>query len=165
MSLLDSGEDPKLATRRPMLIFIVVTLAVGALGTVFTEPNIRGWYAGLLHPSFAPPNWVFAPVWTTLYVLMAVAAWRAWRVSGLKSPALIAYAIQLVLNLGWSAVFFGLHQIGLALIEIALLGLAILVTTILFAKADRLAAILMLPYLAWTGFAAVLNYGFFTLNP
>ena len=91
-------------------------------------------------PSFAPPNWLFAPVWTALYILMAVAAWRVWRVTSLKSPAMISYAVQLALNLGWSVLFFGLHRIGLALGEIGILELAILATTILFWRADRTAA-------------------------
>ena len=93
--------------------FILVTLAVGAAASVFTEPTIPTWYAGLVHPAFAPPDWVFAPVWTALYVLMAVAAWRVWRVTGLeKSTEMVAYAVQLALNFGWSAIFFGLHRIG-----------------------------------------------------
>ena len=166
MSFLDfPDDDPKRRARRPMLLFILVALAVGALGSVFTEPNIATWYAGLVHPAFAPPNWVFAPVWTTLYVLMAVAAWRVWRVTGLKSPAMISYAVQLALNLGWSVLFFGLHQIGLALIEIVILWLAILATIILFWRRDRLAGLLFLPYLAWTGFASVLTHAFWLLNP
>ena len=165
MSFLDSADDdPRRIKRRPLLLFVLVTLAVGALGTIATEPAIPTWYAGLVHPSFAPPNWVFAPVWTTLYVLMAVGAWRVWRVTGLNSPAITAYWVQLALNLLWSVVFFGLHQIGGALAEIAVLALAILVTAVLFGRADRLAGLMLLPYLAWTLFAAALNYGFWTLN-
>ena len=165
MSFLDSTEDPKRAERRPLLFFILVTLTVGAAGSVFTEPNIATWYAGLVHPSFAPPNWLFAPVWTTLYVVMAVAAWRAWRVAGTKSPEMGLYAVQLIFNLAWSAVFFAGHQIGLALIEISVLLALILATTILFWRRDLLAGLLFLPYLAWTVFAAFLNYAFWALNP
>ena len=157
-------DDPGRAKRRPLLLSILVTLAVGALGSVATEPNIRGWYASLHHPNFAPPNWVFAPVWTALYVMMAVAAWRVWRVTRLKSSAIISYELQLILNLGWSILFFGLHQIGFGLIEIGVLWLAILATTILFIRVDRLAGLMLLPYLAWTGFAAALNYSFWVLN-
>ena len=87
MSFLDSTEDPKRAARRPLLFFLLLTLAVGAIASLFTEPNISTWYAGLARPSFAPPNWVFAPVWTTLYVLMALAAWRVWRQLRPASPA------------------------------------------------------------------------------
>ena len=165
MSFLDfPDDDPKRTARRPLLLFLLATLVVGALGSIVTEPAIPIWYAGLVHPSFAPPTYVFAPVWTTLYVLMAAAAWRTWRVTGLKSPALIAYAVQLGLNLLWSVVFFGLHQIGAALAEILVLILAILVTMALFFRADRLAGLMMLPTLAWTLFAAALNHSFWLLN-
>lgn len=166
MSFLDSADDdPKRANRRPLLFFILVTSAVGASASVFTEPNITGWYAGLVHPSFAPPNWVFAPVWTTLYVLMAVAAWRVWRIAGTKSPEMAAYVLQLIFNFAWSAIFFAAHQIGLALIELCVLAALILATMILFWRRDRLAGWLFLPYLAWTSFATALNYAFWSLNP
>jgi translocator protein len=158
-------EDPKRAARRPLLAFLIVTLAVGAFASVFTEPAIRTWYAGLLHPAFAPPDWVFAPVWTALYVLMAVAAWRVWRVVGLKSPEIAAYGAQLIFNFGWSVIFFAAHQIGLALADIGLLLLLILITAILFWRRDRIAGLLFLPYLAWTGFAAALTQAFWALNP
>jgi len=164
MSFLDSAEDPKKAQRRPLLFFLLVTLGVGASASLFTAPQIPTWYAGLVHPAIAPPNWVFAPVWTILYVLMAFAAWRVWKQTGLKSPEMIAFAVQLVLNFAWSAVFFGLQQIGAALAEIAGLDLAILVTAILFAHRDWIAGLLLLPYLAWTLFATVLNHAFWRLN-
>jgi len=166
MSFLYSmDEDPKRAARRPLLAFLLITLAVGALASVFTEPNIATWYAGLAHPSFAPPNWVFAPVWTALYGLMAVAAWRVWRVTGTRSLEIGAYAAQLFFNFIWSAIFFAAHQIGLALADIGLLFLLVLLTTILFWRRDRIAGLLFLPYLAWTGFAAALNQAFWVLNP
>jgi benzodiazapine receptor len=166
MSFLDSAdEDPKRAARRPLLAFILVTLIIGAGASVFTEPSIPTWYANLVHPAIAPPNWVFAPVWTTLYVLMAVAAWRVWRITGTRSKEMTAYGVQLALNFAWSAIFFAAHQIGLALIEIILLVLAILVTAILFLRRDRLAGILFLPYLGWTAFAAVLTHAFWVANP
>jgi benzodiazapine receptor len=166
MSFLDSADDdPKRAQRRPLLFFVLVTLVVGALASVFTEPSIPTWYAALIHPSFAPPNWVFAPVWTTLYVIMAVAAWRVWRIAGTKSPEMGAYVLQLIFNFAWSAIFFAAHQIGLALIEIGILVALILVTAILFWRRDRLAGLLFLPYLAWTSFATALNYAFWSLNP
>ena len=191
MRFLDLAEDdPKRANSRPLLFFVLVTSAVGAFASVFTEPNIAGWYAGLVQPSFAPPNWVFAPVWTTLYVLMAVAAWRVWRLRP-ASPArealagevlvagsrasegrrgqvkteMAAYVLQLIFNFAWSAIFFAAHQIGLALIEICVLLVLILTTTVLFWRRDRLAGLLFLPYLAWTSFATVLNYTLWSLNP
>jgi translocator protein len=165
MSFLDSDDDdPKRAARRPLLLFILATLAVGALGSAVTEPNISVWYDTLRRPGLAPPDGLFPWVWTALYILMAVAAWRVWRVTGLKSSAMMAYQIQLALNLGWCIVFFGLHQIGFGLIEIGVLILAVLATTILFFRADKLAGLMLVPYLAWTGFAAALNYSFWALN-
>jgi translocator protein len=166
MSFLDfPDDDPKRRNRRPLLLFVLGTLVVGALGSAVSEPNIHGWYDGLIRPGFAPPDGVFAPVWTALYVLIAGAAWRVWRAVGLKTPALGAYAVQLALNLGWCVIFFGLHQIGAALAEIVILWLAVLMVTVLFWRADRLAGLMLLPYLAWTGFAAILNHGFWALNP
>jgi translocator protein len=166
MSFLDApDDDPKRARRRPMLAFILITLFVGAGASIFTEPSIPTWYAALVHPAITPPNWVFAPVWTTLYVVMAVAACRVWRVTGTPSPEMLAYAIQLVLNFGWSWIFFSLHRIGLALAEIIALDLAILVTAIAFFRRDRLAGLMFLPYLGWTLFASVLTHAVWVLNP
>ena len=165
MSFLDSADDPKSAQRRPLLFFLIITGLVGAVGSVFTTPEIPTWYAALKHPAIAPPNWVFAPVWTTLYVVMAVAAWRVWRITGMRSREMIFYAAQLVLNFGWSWIFFSLHRIGLALAEIAVLDLSILVTTILFFRRDRLAGLLFLPYLGWSFFASFLTHALWILNP
>jgi translocator protein len=166
MSFLDfPDDDPKRAARRPLLLFVLLTLVVGAGASIFTEPSIPTWYVHLVHPAIAPPNWVFAPVWTTLYVMMAVAAWRVWRVTGLRSQEMIAYGVQLALNFAWSVIFFAAHQIGLAMIESGVLVLAILATTILFFRRDRLAGLLFLPYLAWASFAAVLTHAFWISNP
>ena len=165
MSFLNSiDDDPKRAARRPLLFFLLITLAVGALASVFTEPAISIWYARLAHPSFAPPDWALAPIWTAFYVAMAVAAWRVWRVTGARSLEMAIYAIQLFFNFTWSAIFFATHQIGLALADIGLLLLLILATTILFWRRDRVAGLLFLPYLLWTIFAAALNQGFWALN-
>ena len=164
MSFLDSADDPKRAKRRPLYGFLLATLGVGALASLFTTSQIPTWYAGLNHPSIAPPNWVFAPVWTTLYIVMAFAAWRVWKVTGLRGMAMAAFAIQLMLNLAWSAIFFGLHDIAGALAEIVVLDLAILTTVILFFRHDWPAGLLMLPYLAWTLFATFLTYAFWGLN-
>jgi tryptophan-rich sensory protein len=164
MSFLDSADDPKKAQRRPLYGFLLATLGVGALSSFFTTSQIPTWYAGLNHPGIAPPNWVFAPVWTTLYIMMAIAAWRAWKISGLRSAAMAAFAIQLALNFAWSAIFFGLHQIGGALAEILVLDVAILVTAVLFFRRDWLAGLLLLPYLAWVLFATLLTYAFWGLN-
>jgi tryptophan-rich sensory protein len=150
--------------RRPLYGFILATLAVGLVSSQFTEPNIAGWYADLTKPSFNPPNWIFAPVWTTLYIVMAVAAWRVWRVTGLKSVPMVLYGIQLALNFAWSYIFFSAHEIGLALGEILALWVMIALTAASFWRVDRVAGLLFLPYLAWVSFASLLNYTIWTLN-
>ena len=164
MSFLDSADDPKKAQRRPLYFFLLATLGVGALASLFTTPEIPTWYAGLNRPSIAPPNWVFAPLWTALYIVMAIAAWRVWKVTGLRSSAMAAFALQLALNFAWSAIFFGLHDFAGALAEIVVLDIAILTTVILFFRHDWLAGLLMLPYLAWVLFATFLTYAFWGLN-
>ena len=131
MSFLDSADDPKKAQRRPLYFFLLATLGVGALASLFTTPEIPTWYAGLNRPSIAPPNWVFAPLWTALYIVMAIAAWRVWKVTGLRSSAMAAFALQLALNFAWSAIFFGLHDFAGALAEIVVLDIVILTTVIL----------------------------------
>lgn len=151
-------------SKRPLLLFILATVAVGAAGSIVTQPNIPTWYAGLHHPDITPPNWVFGPVWTTLYIMMACAAWRVWRITGLKSIEMLAWGLQLALNSAWSIIFFALHKIGAALVEILLLDLAILYTLLLFWRRDSIAGALLLPYLAWTGFATLLTWRFWELN-
>jgi benzodiazapine receptor len=164
MSFLDSAEDPKMAQRRPLYFFLLLTLGVGAGASLFTTPEIPTWYAGLNKPSFTPPDWLFAPVWTSLYIAMAFAAWRVWKKTGLRSPEMVAFGAQLALNIAWSGIFFSLHRIGAALVEILVLDLAVLVTGLLFYRRDRLAGLLFLPYLAWLGYASLLTNGFRALN-
>lgn len=164
MTFLDSAEDPKKAQARVLKLFVLVTLAVGVSAGLFTEPSIPAWYAHLLRPAIAPPNWVFAPVWTTLYVVMAYAAWRVWKTTGLKSAEMAVYGLQLALNFAWSGIFFFLHDIFAALIEIVALDIFVLVTLVMFWRRDRLAGVLFLPYLGWTLFATVLNGAFWQLN-
>lgn len=163
MSLFYS-DDPKAAERRPLLFFLIITLGVGALASLFTTPAIPTWYATLNRPAIAPPNWIFAPVWTALYMVMAFAAWRVWKKTGLHSAEMVLFGTQLALNLAWSVIFFGMQRIGAALIEIMMLDMAILMTTILFFRRDRLAGLLFLPYLGWVLFATLLNYAFWKLN-
>lgn len=151
-----------------LVLAVLLPLAVGALGSVPTFGAVRQWYPTLVRPSFAPPTWVFGPVWTTLYVMMGVASWLVWR-QGLARPevrtALIFYAIQLAFNLAWSWLFFGMRSPLLALLEILVLLALIAVTALRFAAASRGAAMLMAPYGAWVAFAALLNGGFWWLNP
>lgn len=150
----------------PLVVFLALALGVAALGSVFTSAGMPEWYASLEKPPFNPPSWVFAPVWTTLYVLMAVAAWLVWRRAGLETGgrALTAWAAQLALNLAWSGLFFALQTPAVALVEIVALWLAILATILLFHRHSRIAAWLMVPYLVWVSFAAALNFAIVRLN-
>lgn len=143
-----------------LFCFLIITLAGGFLSGQVVAPNL-GWYASLPKASFNPPSSWFAPVWTVLYVLMAVAAWRVSSVirahAGQLRSAITFWIIQFVLNFAWSFIFFGAHKIGMALIELILLWVAILITTYKFFRIDRLAAALMVPYILWVAFAGVLN--------
>ena len=158
--IFSRDESP---ANRPLLVFVFIALLVGATATFFTEPTIPTWYAGLAKPSFTPPNWVFAPVWTTLYVLMGVAASRVWKQTGFGLEIQV-WSAQLGLNFLWSALFFWQHRIGLALADMAALWLLLLATLILFWQRDRLAGLLLVPYLAWTGYAFALNLAIWRLN-
>lgn len=145
---------------------LALTLAVGAVGGLATASSVGTWYAALAKPAFNPPNWVFGPVWTSLYILMAIAAWRVYRASAgrARRAALRLYAAQLALNLGWSLLFFGLRQPPLALAELAVLIAAVLGTTVLFWRVDRPAGLLLIPYLLWISFAFLLNWEIVRLN-
>ena len=145
-----------------LFALLAVTLAVGFAASLVTVPNIAGWYAGLHKPSFNPPNGIFAPVWTALYLLMAIAAWRVWRKAGLRPLGL--YAVQLALNGAWSFIFFGAHAIGAALAEIVLLLALVLATIGSFWGKDRVAGLLFLPYAGWVLFALALNAAIWRLN-
>ncbi len=149
-----------------LAVFLAVCLGIGALGGLATAESVRTWYPGLAKPSFNPPNWVFAPVWTALYVLIAVAGWRVWRLRGLAGARLEfgAYAAQLVLNLAWSFIFFGQHMIGAAAAEIVVLLAAIVANAVLFSRVDRPAGWLLAPYAAWVAFASLLNFTLWRLN-
>ncbi len=151
-----------------LVIAVAVAEGAGTIGSFFTAPAIPTWYAGLARPEIAPPNWVFAPVWTTLFALMGIAAYLVWVRPGVSSrdrnKALALFAAQLALNVLWSAVFFGLESPGGALLEIIVLWWSILVTIIAFARISRPAAWLLAPYILWVTFAAHLNYTIWTLN-
>jgi translocator protein len=149
-----------------LVLWLLAVLAVGWIGSIVTLPKIPTWYASLAKPWFTPPDWVFGPVWTTLYVLMAIAAWRVSRVPrALRPPGTMAiFVSQLALNAIWSPVFFGLEALRLALAVIISLFAAIVATLVAFGRVDRCAALLMAPYLAWVGYAAVLNAAIDALN-
>jgi translocator protein len=145
---------------------IGVCFAAAAVGALFTTSEVPGWYADLDKPPWTPPSWVFGPVWSFLYLLMGVSAWLVWRRTGSRPVRvpLVLFGIQLVLNMAWSGLFFGLRSPGAALIEIVFLWWAILATTIAFWRCSALAGSLMLPYLAWVSFAAALNLAIWNLN-
>jgi tryptophan-rich sensory protein len=150
-----------------LVVSIVGCLAAGAIGSIFTRSAIPTWYASLQKPFFTPPNWLFAPAWTLLYILMGIAAFMVWR-KGLENRqvriALIVFLVQLVLNALWSVVFFGLESPLYGLVVISIMWIAILVTAIKFFRISRVASLLMWPYLLWVTFAAVLNASIWLLN-
>jgi tryptophan-rich sensory protein len=149
-----------------LVAFVVICLGAGGLGAMATTPEIDTWYRTLTKPAWTPPDSVFGPVWTTLYFLMAVAAWLVWSRAGLKDAArpLILFGVQLVLNVCWSWIFFGMHRPGWAFVEILILWLAIVATTVAFFRHHKLAGWLLVPYLAWVAFAAALNLAIWQLN-
>lgn len=150
-----------------LIISLLAPLAAGAIGSVFTVSTIPGWYATLVRPGFTPPNWLFGPAWTLLYILMGSALFFVWKATAdktAKTRAIGIFVFQLILNTLWSFIFFGLHKIGLALIEIAILWLAILATILAFSKISRTAAWLLAPYILWVSFAGYLNCSLFLLN-
>ena len=150
-----------------LLFFIGLSLGTGFLGSIATSESVATWYRTISKPAWTPPDWVFAPVWSTLYIMMGIAAWLVWRRAGFTRPGYIALAIfgaQLGLNFAWSVVFFGLERPGPAFIEIVLLWMAILVTILIFIRHSRSAALLLVPYLGWVTFAACLNFSIWRLN-
>ena len=164
-----STKRSDLGTGRDLLalaLFVGVCLAIGGLGGAVTASSVTEWYPTLNKPSFNPPNWVFGPVWTTLYVMMGIAAWRVWRAADRDTARgpLALFALQLVVNLGWSIAFFGLRDPGLAVVVILVLDLLVLATALMFRRVDRLAEWLLVPYLGWIAFATVLNIAVWRLN-
>jgi tryptophan-rich sensory protein len=149
-----------------LLGFLAVAFAAAAVGGLATASSVSTWYVGLHQPSWNPPAWVFGPVWSLLYTLMAVAAWRVWRHH--ESPgvpvALGLFYAQLGLNMLWSVLFFGLRSPGWALLEIFVLLSVLAVVQVRFQRIDRLAGLLWTPYVAWVGFATVLNATVWWLN-
>lgn len=150
------------------IVAIGVSLAAGWIGAIFTAPAIPTWYAGLTMPAFSPPSWVFGPVWTVLYILMGIALYLVWS-KGLRHKnvqvATAIFGVQLVLNVLWSFVFFGMQAPFFALIGILFLWTAILMTIVFFDRVSVPAAVLLVPYFLWVSFAAYLNYGIYALNP
>lgn len=147
--------------------WIVLCELVGVAGSVFTIPQIPIWFATLVKPAFSPPNWLFGPVWTILYALMGFAAYRIWAL-GIQKPAIraniILFVIQLFFNFLWSFIFFSLHNIPGAFLDIVILWVLIILLVKRFEKLDKVAGYAMIPYLLWVSFAMVLNYSLWLLN-
>lgn len=144
---------------------VLLCLSVGGLSSFFTASEITGWYSTLNKPFFSPPNWIFAPVWTTLYVLMGISLYLLW-ISNKKGKqkALKFFFIQLILNFFWSIIFFGFHSPQLAFVEIIFMWIFILMTIKAALPVSRVSAYLLYPYLAWVSFASILNLSIFLLN-
>ncbi len=149
------------------LLFVVFCELAGIVGAVFTTPSIPDWYAKINKPSFNPPNWVFGPVWTLLYALMGIAAYLVWQ-QGIENKAvknaLFLFALQLILNILWSFFFFRLQSPFHALIEIILLWVLILATIVSFYQINKVAGLILVPYLLWVSFATLLNFSIYRLN-
>lgn len=149
------------------IIFILLSLSAGWVGSIFTSPAIPTWYASLNKPAFNPPGWLFAPVWTILFILMGIASyliWLKWNESTLAKAALVLFFVHLIFNVLWSILFFGLQNPGWALVEIAVLWVLILALIIIFYRLDQRAAWLLIPYILWVSFASVLNFAIWRLN-
>ena len=148
------------------IVSVLIAQIAGVIGSFFTAANIQTWYVFLEKPAFAPPNWLFAPAWITLYTLMGIAAFLIWQkreTAGAK-PALYFYCSQLVLNALWSVAFFGLQNPFLGFLVIIVLWLLILLTLLKFWKIERTAGLLFIPYILWVSFAAILNLTVWQLN-
>jgi len=151
-----------------LIIAVLIPLAVGSLAGYFTASSVNGWYTTLVKPSFNPPNWLFAPVWTSLYIMMGIALFLVWNsgaAEDVKRTAVTLFIVQLVLNFLWSFVFFYAQQPGWALVNIILMWIFIFLTILWFGKISSLSAWLLVPYICWVSFATVLNYAIWKLNP
>jgi benzodiazapine receptor len=151
-----------------LIVSILLCECAGFLGSIATTPQIPRWYAGLVKPSFTPPAWLFAPVWTTLYFLMGVSLFLVWRIGlghGRVKAALSVFAAQLILNVLWSFAFFGWRSPLAGLVVIAALWVMIVLTIMSFSRLSMAAAVLLVPYILWVSFAAVLNAAIYRLNP
>lgn len=149
-----------------LIAFMVLCLIISAFGGAVTATSVNDWYATLNKPFFNPPNWLFAPVWTVIYFMIAFSGWRVWLTNGFAHTkvAFGIYGAQLALNLAWSFLFFGAQSPLLGLIDIIALLILIVINTIVFLRLDRLAGLLLLPYVVWVGFATLLNAAIWHLN-
>jgi translocator protein len=165
----EAAEVQTLSLRRRtlgLIVWLAVCFGASAIGAIFTTAKIPEWYGTLIKPDWTPPSWLFGPVWTLLYAMMAVAAWIVWKQRGFSfaKAALITFLVQLALNSMWSWLFFGLERPDWAAIEIIVLWIAIAATIASFRKHSGIAAGLMVPYILWVTFAAALNVAIWRLN-
>ena len=163
-------ETPSNSNRRyafGLIISVAVCFLAAGIGAWVTAASVNSWYLGINKPPWNPPDWIFGPVWSALYLMMAISAWLVWKTAESQKTrvALSCFALQLLLNVFWSILFFGLQQPGWAAIEIVGLWVSIAVTILLFSRQSKLAAGLLVPYLLWVTFAAYLNYTIWVLNP
>jgi benzodiazapine receptor len=149
-----------------LILSLILPLSIGAFAGMFTSEAIPGWYATLNRPSFNPPNWLFGPVWTTLYLLMGISFYLIWKQEKSKERnfAILFFLVQLAFNFAWSFIFFYFNKIGLAFAEIVLLWLSIVVMIIRFYKIKPITAYMNIPYLLWVSFASILNLSYYLLN-
>ena len=147
-------------------VSLLLPLAIGGIAGMFTTEAIPGWYASLNKPSFNPPNWVFGPVWTTLYMILGISLFLVWKLPAGKerNQAIVVFMVQLLLNSGWSFLFFYFKTIGLALIDIVALWIMIFTMLVRFYKLKPVAAYINIPYLLWVTFATFLNAAYLFLN-
>ena len=146
-----------------LLIILSITFIAPAIGGYITTEFKEPWYAEIIKPSFNPPSWVFAPVWSTLYVLMSLAIWRVWLIS-LNTKIIKVYFIHLFFNSIWSVIFFGFHFIGLALIDLLIILIFIVILMKIYYSKNRMSFYLMIPYFLWSTYALVLNFTIFIIN-
>lgn len=149
-----------------LAVSLAICFAAAGVGGYWTSLGLAGWYPSLRKPAWTPPNWVFGPVWTLLYLAMAAAAWRVWRRAGLRGGRipLALFVLQLALNAAWTGIFFALRAPWAAFVEVVLFWLAILLTLWAFWRVDRAAGVLIVPYLGWVSFAAALNFAIAMAN-
>jgi benzodiazapine receptor len=148
-----------------LIVSILLPLIIGGVSGYYTASNIQSWYITLIKPSFNPPNYLFGPVWTTLYIIMGISFYMIWSSTKINKNKLIGiYLFQLILNFLWSFIFFKYHAIGIAALEIVVLWLSILTMIIMFYKNNKWAALINIPYLLWVSFASVLNISIYLLN-
>ncbi len=150
-----------------LIIALAIPVAIGAIAGSFTATSVNGWFTSLIKPDFNPPNWLFAPVWTTLYIMMGFSSFMVWnskKKGKQKNKALGIYMIQLLFNFLWSFIFFYAQEPGWALVDIILMWMLILITILQFGKISSTAAWLLVPYICWVSFAAILNFAIWKLN-